>query len=407
MTDNELDDIFKKRLQQYEGEIPADMWQRINTGKKKRRGGYIWLYLVAAIVLVIFTTGIYHFYTGTGKKEKDANSIVITGKEKKTDSFNETGTATKTNEAISNKKISSADKNITALTALSKKITKYEKHHDLKPVNKQIDESISYPSSSKNNNERLNDMESSNPEISDHAITDAINKKPPGEPANENIAENSNDDSLAQDEEYDKLALQFFVSPDIPFSSIHSSNKDYEKFLKDNISMKLSYTVGASVSFAVNKRIALSAGIQYSRANETVSGFDSVMNTYKRSNHLSFINMPLTVSYKTKWTKAFQTLLKAGILLNVSSTYKGYMPDEYGHFTDISNNVYESNTATSIYTAINFSKPFTKSLEVFAEPYFRWQTKNMANDIQPFTRKISTAGLALGIQWRLYKDEDK
>lgn len=31
----------------------------------------------------------------------------------------------------------------------------------------------------------------------------------------------------------------------------------------------------------------------------------------------------------------------------------------------------------------------------------------MVNDIQSFTRKINTAGLALGIQWRLYKHEDK
>ena len=45
--------------------------------------------------------------------------------------------------------------------------------------------------------------------------------------------------------------------------------------------------------------------------------------------------------------------------------------------------------------------------DVFAEPYFRWQTKNFANNLQPFTRKINTAGLALGIQLKLYKEENK
>ena len=59
----------------------------------------------------------------------------------------------------------------------------------------------------------------------------------------------------------------------------------------------------------------------------------------------------------------------------------------------------------SVYAAVNFSKPITPKLDVFAEPYFRFQAKNIANNLQPFTRKIQTAGLALGVEFKLYKND--
>ena len=399
MTDNEFDDHFKKRLHKYEGEIPDEMWQRIIAEKEKRRGGYTWIYLAVILMLAISITGIYRFYKGTNSNDTD--NTTITDTKNKTNGINKTDTAVNTNETIL-----PDDKNITGLTVLSNKINTGKKYRRPQFVKKQITENNNYQSIEKSTGEEVNTAKRSNGESLDHAAADTTKTTAQRNPANEPIT--ADDESTEQNEDYDKLSLQIFVSPDIPFSVIHSSNKDYEKLLNDNISMKLSYTAGASVNFAVTKRVALSTGIQYSRVNETISGNDTVAGgKYKRTNHFSFINVPFTISYKTKWTTAFQTSLKAGVLLNVSSKYEGAMPDAFGQLRDISQNVYESNTATSIYTAVNFSKQFTGNLDFFAEPYFRWQTKSMVNDHQFFTRKINTAGLALGIQWRLHKEESK
>ena len=139
---------------------------------------------------------------------------------------------------------------------------------------------------------------------------------------------------------------------------------------------------------------------QYISEAEKISGNDSLASSYHLSNHFSFLNVPFTASYKMRWANSFKTSLKAGILLNISSNYKGKMPDAFGALADI-NNAYIHNTGVSIYTAVNFSKPVTHKLDVFAEPYFRFQTKNITSNLQPFTRKIQTAGLALGIEFKL------
>ena len=68
MTDNEFDDIIKKKLEQYEGGIPADMWQRITTGKKKRRGAYIWYRYLTVLLLLLLLVGVYEFFPGQNEK---------------------------------------------------------------------------------------------------------------------------------------------------------------------------------------------------------------------------------------------------------------------------------------------------------------------------------------------------
>ena len=217
----------------------------------------------------------------------------------------------------------------------------------------------------------------------------------------------SDENNMKENEAPDKISLQFFASPDIPFSSIHSSNSNYEKLLQNAINMRLSYTIGVGINFALSRKISLSSGIQYSRVNETISYDSALSGTSNIHNHFSFINVPIVISYNTGWTSSFQTSLKAGILFNISSKYKGSIPDVFGGLTDINHGVYERNTGVSIYTAVNFSKPVANKLDVFAEPYFRFQTKNIADNFQPFTRQIQTAGLALGIQLKLFKAEKK
>ena len=78
--DNEFDDLFKKRLRQYEGDIPDDMWERIIADKKKRREGYIWQRYLIALMLLLFMGGIYWFYSGWNK---DAAGIVNNSNKKR------------------------------------------------------------------------------------------------------------------------------------------------------------------------------------------------------------------------------------------------------------------------------------------------------------------------------------
>ncbi len=114
-------------------------------------------------------------------------------------------------------------------------------------------------------------------------------------------ANNANEDadSIEETANHDKFSLQLFASPDLPFSKIQSSNNSYRETLKNDITMRLSYTIGAGINIAVSKKISLSTGIQYTRVNEKISFDDSALSTHTTSiNHLNFINVPLIARYK-------------------------------------------------------------------------------------------------------------
>jgi len=400
MTDNEFDDIINKKLQHYESDVPGDMWQRITGVKEKRRGGYIWYrYLVALLLLLLFF-GMYKFNQNRNEKTV-LDKIVHNNSGKK---INDTA-----NVYPGNNKNAVSTKDSLSITVPERKFNG-EKGSELPYSNRKKGYNDDEPVVAGNIDEdkfqtgeqqtrKTGDTISGNSKT-DTAVTKQLQKDTS---ISKTIEDNGNDSAgLNKDELYEKVALQFFVSPDLPFSSIHSSNSSYDKFLDDNISMKLSYTVGTAVKFAFSKRIHLLTGIQYSRVNENISG-DSLADGYS-TNHFSFINIPLIVSYTTTWTKSFHTSVKAGVLFNIASGYEGKMPDAFGSVNDISHGTYLSGTGLSFYTAINFSKPVSDKLNVFAEPYFRFQPKNIAEGSQQFTRKIQTAGLAAGVEFKFPGD---
>ncbi len=402
MADNEFDDLLNKRLHQYEGDVPADMWQRIAKKNKKRRGVYIWRRYFVALLLLLFVTGMYRFYTGLNENNTAGNiNNDIKNKVQHLTTINDTSNT--------NEEVSSPDADKINAIALSKKPTTNHTLNRLLFSQDKITADSSNQILAESHIKELQQQEKSKPAIYGKFNADTIKTSIQKKPAVTQTANNneSDENNTKENEAPDKISLQVFGSPDIPFSSIHSSNSNYEKLLQNTIKMKLSYTIGVGINFALSRKISLSSGIQYSRVNETISYDSALSGNSNMHNHFSFINVPIIISYNTGWTSSFQTSLKAGVLFNISSKYKGTMPDAFGGVTDINHGVYEKNTGVSIYTAVNFSKPVTNNLNVFAEPYFRFQTKNIADNIQPFTRKIQTAGLALGIQLKLFKDEKK
>jgi hypothetical protein len=353
--------------------------------------------------MLLFVIGAYYYNAEWNKKNTEDN--IVTGSKHKTKPLN----ADVADTSNAHKKISLQGIDKTYSIAFSKRSN--TNHKTGKPIflKNSVNENNSGRTSVIDQAQALAEQEKSKPITSGSTYihtADTLTRK--NTMAAKGTGNDEDDkDSANEVEEHDKVSLQFFVSPDVPFNNIYSSNSDYEKLLHNSVKMKLSYTIGAAINIALSKNISLSSGIQYSHVNEKIAFEDSLQTLHTGINHFNFINVPLIINYKTAWTSSFHTSLKAGVLFNISSEYKGSMPDAFGELTDIGHGVYERNTGVSIYTAINFSKPVDSKINVFAEPYYRWQTKNIANNMQPFTRKISTAGLALGVEFKLFKDEKK
>ena len=59
MTDNQFDDIFKKRLENFDSKVPDDMWQRINKKDKDRKVFFIPRWYWLALLLLFIGAGGY------------------------------------------------------------------------------------------------------------------------------------------------------------------------------------------------------------------------------------------------------------------------------------------------------------------------------------------------------------
>ena len=399
MTDNEFDDILKKRFHQHESDVPADMWQRIADNKKKRRFGYWWWYTTILLLLLIVSGGYIYYIARNKKTDRENIAAHLKNAKQKTDNnnsqhINEQNDST---AAINKNNITYSSANNDHTYALKK----------LQNINRSVIKNNSEQIFIADNDKPLQKQEYTNSTRKVTSNSDSVKKPAQKNQLTAQTVNNTNEnaDSIEETADHDKFSLQLFASPDLPFSNIQSSNNRYHETLKNDITMRLSYTLGAGITLAVSKKISLSTGIQYTRVNENISFDDSALSTHTTSvNYLSFINVPFIVHYKTELTSSFHTSVNAGVLVNISGRYKGIMPDPFGGTTNVSK-VYKSNTAISLYAGINFSKSITTSTDVFIEPCFRFQTKNIADNLQPFTRKFCTAGLALGIQYRLFKND--
>jgi hypothetical protein len=422
MTDNRFDDIFKKRLENFNSKVPDDMWQRINKKDKDRKFFFIprW-YMIAALLALIGLAGYFTFtYTKVAGRINNQTDTAntVTEKENK-QSLAEKNNASKDNATDTFMK----DKNINTLNKNDKGtemiISKLGSKKNQKKYTKEKAEFVS--------GETLQSNDQGVPDKNilknnDSATIDQ-SADPFAKTTDKNINNNtstSKDSSLTADEDdspkkrdeednTDKFSLEIYASPDIPINNIHVDDTYYEQLLKDAGKMQLSFTIGARLDVRITKNLSGKIGVQYSQVNEKMSLTDSILSTGQvtYNNHYKSIYIPLLLSYNTKWPGIIHTSVNAGVLLNVNSKYKGAIPDISGNTLSLEHsNVYNQHTGISLYLGIAISKEINKKMGVFAEPYFLYRLKDMTNSIQPFTQRIHTAGISLGLQYRLFKKED-
>jgi hypothetical protein len=192
--------------------------------------------------------------------------------------------------------------------------------------------------------------------------------------------------------------------------SISSDNRNYEQALKDAGKMQLSFSLGARLGIRINKTWAAKIGVQYSQVNEKMNFVDSILSggdvSYK--NRYKSVDIPLLLVYTKKWSESFNTSVNAGILLNITSKYKGVIPGPSGDAMHIDNtNVYKNNTGVNIFLGVDLSKQLNNRTDIFAEPYFRYRIKSITTNMQSFDQKINAIGISFGVRYRLFKKQDE
>lgn len=433
MTENQFDEFFRDKLQPHASQVPDDMWQRITEKKDKDRKIFFiprWYYSTALLLLLAISGTVYFIHTQTINNSNKNNDTITNAKNNSAlDNSSKSSinadtaivSAQGNSSPITTKDIVGNVSGISATTEKNKnkfKIevntiqrNKYKLKNNASRFLQQDQQTFENNIVTNNDKKTVTNLEEKENKIK-NADSVIINQQQNNSTTKQksllvtdslnNEAEKGAADSLPEPKNH--LSLEAYISPDIPFGKINSSNTNYAEERNAASKMKLSYTIGARLSGPLGKHYLWKIGFQYSQINEKYESLDSTV-TYGSTihNHYKSLDIPLLLGYKTG-SNSFNFSVSTGILLNVTSKYSGKILDAFSSDINISN-AYKSNTGMSLFLGASASTALNTKMELFAEPYFKYRLNNIAQSQQPFSQKIHTLGLSLGVRYKLFKKQ--
>jgi opacity protein-like surface antigen len=236
------------------------------------------------------------------------------------------------------------------------------------------------------------------------------------------------------------LYIEAYASPDLVLknTSANYGGADYLARKDSSQQLRTSFTAGVRISKALTENLLIKTGFQYSQVNEhfnyrtenerkqvTVITIHKIpqapgdtlyvrdTSTYEQIGYLQkktynkykSIDIPVLFSYE--WgNDQWRLAANLGAIVNIHSWYNGEILDTSYQPVSLNNksttgDVYKSNIGIGLYAGFSIIKPVSEKMDLFAEPYFRYNLGDMTNKGQPFNQRLHTAGLSLGIRYRL------
>ncbi len=399
MTEKEFDDILKKKLSSHESVVPGDMWQKIFLKKRRKRPVFWWFTLMFIFIgfatyslLMINTPNETAHTMNANSVEKERN---LKEKGNSDNATNLPDNPKKPVEKITGEiKIKSWDNSSNKQTpGASFTVSNSTLAH---PKNDRINSNL-------NKTDSGSDVEIFNHQDKDSMQTKTINSN---DTAQKNNDTQQQDESLTEknEEQKDKWFIEVFASPAFPLNRIKSPDIIYESSLKKSLSTKVSFGFGGNICYQVNKRFAVKTGVYFTHINEQYSFRDTILaKTSVVKNHYNFVDVPLLVAINKEFASDLRASLTAGVVVNISSRYKGLIPAPFGGTLNIKkDDVYVSNIGAALFVSLSLSKQLTKTIDFYGEPYLRYQLKNMTTSLQTFDHKINVIGLSVGLRHYLF-----
>lgn len=233
------------------------------------------------------------------------------------------------------------------------------------------------------------------------------------------------------------MYVEVYGSPVVPFkqTSANYGGADYLTRKDSSQQLRTSFSAGVRLSKGLTENLFLKAGVEYTQINEhfnyrqenerkqitvitehtinrpqgdtilrDTSTYEQIGYLQKRvHNRYKSIDVPVLLSYEwggDQWRLA----ATAGVIVNLQSWYTGEMLDTSFQAVSVKNSnneVYKRNIGLGLYAGFSFIKPVSERMDLFASPYFRYNLSNMTRPGQSFNQRLHTAGLSLGIRYRL------
>ncbi|WP_153796669.1 outer membrane beta-barrel protein [Foetidibacter luteolus] len=228
--------------------------------------------------------------------------------------------------------------------------------------------------------------------------------------------------------------IELFASPEIAWKQTTAANGfgNYVKEKNKAEKQTISFSVGLRFTQMLSEHFFIKTGLQYSQVREQFNykgaseyrissvivarnlptsngniynvstsaygqwGYRLVANT----NRYSSFEVPLLLGYQTAGP-SFRAYVNAGVLFGITTSYSGYTVDSLYKAANINDaGLYKSNLGTSVYVGAGLIKDISGRFSLFAEPYLRYRLGGMTRSSKPFSQKIHTAGLAVGLRYK-------
>lgn len=244
-----------------------------------------------------------------------------------------------------------------------------------------------------------------------------------------------------RDKTRNDIYLEGYISPDFAYKTVASTmngNADYLQKKDSSESMQLGFTIGARFSKSITNNLLLKAGLQYSQMNEKftlrtendrrqtiVINSHTIVRTglpdttisdtsvfvqigYRVRSNMNYyrnLEIPILLSYEfgqpeDKWRIA----VNGGAILNITSWYDGKTIDAGYNVINIgsksNSGFYKHQFGVSLYGGISIIRNINPTLDVFAEPYFRYGLNNLQST-SGFTQKFNVVGLQFGARIKI------
>ena len=392
MTDNQLDDIFKKHLSRHVSSVPEDMWGRINRKKDKDRKGFFFFFSLIGLFLLGFgVAGILLFNKNDKHIVRNKDHINDNETISKSDTVKSTGTDQnmKANPSV-NQEAAFGREDTVLNTARHKeypknrKLTRYSNKGILEiSLNQENKSSESGQSKSKNDTAihvLESDVSPDSNKKSDLKANLIVTSTPKPNTADSVKTGTSKKADSTKKNNGNKWSLDLYVSPDYPI--------DYGE---EYVTGKLSYTAGLRLNRSFGNRFSGKIGIQYSKLNYNFT--DS--NRRSGTDQMRSLDLPVLAGYS--WgNKSFGMTINAGVVFNLYSWSRG---DSLSY----SSYYFKTNTGLSLYLGIHLEKQIKDQLSFFAEPYYRYRLSSMTVSTVYFLKFIDVAGVSFGVRYYFKK----
>lgn len=174
-------------------------------------------------------------------------------------------------------------------------------------------------------------------------------------------------------------------------SNAYFSAEPLQRDCKETTKHDMPVSFGATVSYALNDRLALTSGLVYTLATSSFEHGTS-SNASKDEQTLHYVGIPLTASY-TIWSNSWlKTYVNAGGQADFNVSAK---VETEGHTTDID----KDRAQLSVGAAAGVQLNVVKQMGVYVEPGMRYYFDNGSNVQTVFKEHPCNFSLQMGLRW--------